>query len=309
MMSTQSQMPRQDLYQEMLSSFLHSGSEVALNIAYEFGREDLKRGVGILELTELHQQALAKELGAAESSNSERVEMNRAASRFLKETLCSFEVSRLCSKQSNVALTRLYEVFEDEAKRIAHRLHDESAQVLAVIYMELAEIAKSATVDTARRLGGVVLHLDEVSSQLRDLSHELRPLILDQLGLVPALRTLIDGIGKRSQLNIAIGGSTEGRLSPELETVMYRAVQEALTNTCRHACATQADVLVWRDEKSVHCAVSDNGRGFKMDSGAMALSQGLGLVGIRERTMALGGSCTLTSQPGHGTTVQVTIPL
>lgn len=309
MMVAQAQRPREALYQELLSAYLHSGSENSLHVAYELGREDLQNGVGLLEVAETHQQALDLALGTAENCRARRSEMNKAASRFLKETLSSFEVSRLCSRQTNDALIKLYELFESEAKRIAHRLHDESAQILAVVYLELAEIAKHATGDTALRIGSVVRHLDEVTSQLRNLSHELRPLILDQLGLMPALRALTEGVRKRSQMKITLSGSTDGRLSPELETVVYRAVQEALANTCRHASASKAEVRVWRENAMLCCAVTDNGLGFAMNSRGMTHSHGLGLVGIRERTLAQGGQFQISSQPGHGTTLHVSIPL
>jgi len=228
----------------------------------------------------------------AESCKAPRIEMNLDTSR-----------------QSNTALVRLYDVFENEARRIAHRLHDESSQVLAVVYLELAAIARNSSEETARRLDGVVTHLDEVSSQLRNLSHELRPLILDQLGLLPALCALTQGVRKRSGLSIDLAGSTRGRLSPEVETVIYRTVQEALANTCRHAFATHADVLVWLEDSHVCCAISDNGRGFMIDDGKSTLAKGLGLLGISERTLSLGGTSLVSSQPGQGTTVQVRIPL
>lgn len=306
---TQTELPRQQMYQELLSAYLNSGGENALTVAYEFGRMDLRNGIGLLEVAEAHQQALDEALRKAEDCTEIQNAMGKAASRFLKEALSPFEVSRLCHRNANDALIKLYDVFESEAKRIAHRLHDESAQMLAVVYLELAEIARHSTDDTARRIGGVVGHLDEVTSQLRSLSHELRPIILDQLGLMPALRTLAEGVRKRSLLIIDVSGDTEGRLSPALETVLYRAVQEALANVCRHAQATHVEVHVWREGDCLHCAVSDDGIGLQSEKSDAVLSQGLGLIGITERARALGGDCDISSRPGIGTTLQVTIPL
>lgn len=309
MKMTQTEVPRQQKYQELLSAYLNSGGENALTVAYEFGRSDLQNGVGLLEVAEAHQQALDEALRMADDCTVTQNAMGKAANRFLKEALSPFEVSRLCHRNSNDALIKLYDVFESEAKRIAHRLHDESAQMLAVVYLELAEIAKCATDDTARKIGGVVTHLDEVSSQLRSMSHELRPIILDQLGLMPALRALAEGVRKRSLLMIDVSGDTEGRLTPALETVLYRAVQEALANVCRHAQATHVDVHVWRESETLFCAVSDDGIGIHSDSKGTVLSQGLGLIGITERAKALGGACDISSRSGFGTTLQVTIPL
>jgi signal transduction histidine kinase len=151
--------------------------------------------------------------------------------------------------------------------------------------------------------------LDEICSQLRSLSHELRPIALDQLGLVPALRLLVNGVQKRSTLKIDLSGDTEGRLDPALETVVYRVVQEALNNVCRHASANHAEVHVWRDRESIFCSVSDNGDGFKRSQITAECSPGLGLIGMQERAKVLGGNCEISSRPGFGTTLQVQIPL
>ncbi len=310
MMMPQTEIPRQKLYQELLSAYLHSGGENALNVAYEFGRKDLQNGIGLLEIAEAHQQSLDEALSKADDCITTQNAMSKAASRFLKEALSPFEISRLCYSDSNDALIKLYDVFESEAKRIAHRLHDESAQMLAVVYLELADIARHSTDDkTSKSIGVVVGHLDEVTSQLRNLSHELRPIILDQLGLMPALRALADGVKKRSLLLIDVSGDTEGRLTPALETVIYRVVQEALTNVCRHAQATHVDVHVWRDGDSLNCAVSDNGIGLRSDKDDKRISHGLGLIGITERAKAIGGTCEISSRPGFGSTLQVRIPL
>ncbi|MDO9318386.1 MAG: phosphatase RsbU N-terminal domain-containing protein [Gammaproteobacteria bacterium] len=307
---TKTENPRQQVYQELLSAYLTSGGgEKALTVAYEIGRKDLQNGIGLLEIAETHQQALNETLSMANDCVATQSAMNRAASHFLKEALSAFEVSRLCNRQTNDVLIKLYDVFENEAKRIAHRLHDESAQMLAVVYLELAEIANSSPGDTAKRIGDVVGHLDQVSSQLRSLSHELRPIILDRLGLMPALRALADGVRKRSQLLIEVTGDTEGRLSASLEIVLYRAVQEALANVCRHARASHVDVHVWREANSLYCAVSDDGIGIQLSTDGTTISQGLGLIGITERARALGGICDVSSRPNFGTTLQVTVPL
>ena len=108
---------------------------------------------------------------------------------------------------------------------------------------------------------------------------------------------------------IEVSGDTEGRLSPALETVLYRAVQEALANVCRHAQASHVDVHVWREGDVLYCVVSDDGIGLQSESNGTVLSQGLGLIGITERARALGGNCDISSRPGFGTTLQVTIPL
>jgi signal transduction histidine kinase len=209
----------------------------------------------------------------------------------------------------NRALLKLYDVHEEVAKRIAHRLHDESAQMLAVIYLDLAEIARDAPENTVKKIDGVIRKLDEVCEQLRKLSHELRPLILDQFGLMPGLQVLADGVRKRSGLGVAVTGSIEESLPKTLETVLYRVVQEALSNVVRHAKASFVHVNLWKDQGIVHCTVTDNGNGFKVPDSNSAVFDGLGLVGIKERVAAQGGDFRIYSRSGKGTELHVEIPL
>ena len=151
----------------------------------------------------------------------------------------------------------------------------------------------------------------EVREQIRRLSHELRPLIQDQLGLVPALNFLANGITKRTGLEVAISGDTGGRLQQAVETVLYRTVQEALNNVTRHAKASRADIKVWVEKESqmLYCTVRDNGVGFEVPEDKKRMYRGLGLIGIHERIAALHGECKLLSAPGQGTELQVVIPL
>lgn len=297
------------VYKKFLSSYLDNGGESALTFAYELGRKNMQNGIGLLELADVHHQALDEVLDAFENDTAQQRDISRAACRFLSEAISPFEVARLSSRQANDALIKLYDVFENEAKRIAHRLHDESAQMLAVVYLELADIAKKSNDDTARKIFHVVSHLDEVCSQLRALSHELRPIVLDQLGLMPALKALINGVRKRSSMTIEISGDTDSRLPPDLETVIYRAVQEALANTCKHAGASHAAVHVWREKNSICCSINDNGVGLVLSPDGFVATPGLGLIGIKERARALGGVFEISSRPGSGTTLQVVIPL
>ena len=152
-------------------------------------------------------------------------------------------------------------------------------------------------------------HLDEVREQIRRLSHELRPLILDQLGVMPALNFLASGVMKRSNLQIVVSGDTGGRQSQAIEVVLYRTVQEALNNVMRHARATKVDIKVWVENELVHCSVRDNGVGFEVPEERKRMFKGLGLIGIHERIGALHGECKITSKPGDGTELHVVIPL
>ena len=293
-------------YQDMLSSYLDEGGEDALHNAYELGRRALLAGLGLLDLINIHQKAL---LAVLEDNGKNWLKCVKAAGHFQDEAFSPYEISRLSSKDANNALRRLYDVLEEEAKRIAHILHDESAQILATAYLELADIERDSPPKIAKKVNLVVSHLDEVREQLRQLSHELRPLILDQLGLVPALRFLASGIKKRQGLDVTITGDNIERLSQCIETVLYRVVQEALNNVCRHAKATEAIVKVWTRDNLVHCHIKDDGIGFEAEKAWDGKFKGLGLVGIQERLDALDGNCEIISQPGNGVELHINIPI
>ena len=200
---------------------------------------------------------------------------------------------------------------EEEAKRIAHQLHDEAGQVTASIHLALAEIAKELPAPGRRRLRQVAGYLDDIEDRLRRLSHELRPTILDDLGLVPALEFLADGISARTGIPIRVEGSTHGRLDPLVETAIYRVVQEALANIGRHSRAGRAFIAVARGRRMLRCRVCDDGVGFDVNRvlRGKERGRGLGLLGVHERIDALGGSIRIRSSPGQGTDLSVAVPL
>jgi len=297
-------------YRQLLKDYLFSSDdEGLLHEAYELGREALRDGVGLLDLSNIHQDALKAELKDSSVNYDELKHRVFRAGRLLDEILSPYEVSRLGSQDATVALRRLYEVLEAEAKRIAHILHDESGQVLATVYLELAEIKRNVPEAVVIRINHLTRMLDEVREQLRRLSHELRPLILDQLGLMPALYFLADGVKKRSGLELEIDGNTDGRLRPSIEIVLYRTVQEALANVIRHSHASKAQVNVRVENGTIYTSINDNGIGFELAHDGRYSFDGLGLIGIQERISALNGSYQFTSTPGDGTTLQVSIPL
>lgn len=213
-------------------------------------------------------------------------------------------------KQAEQALRGLNERLEEEAKRIAHALHDEAGQLLSSVHLALEEFARELPPTARERLHTIKELLDQIQEELRRLSHELRPTILDDLGLLPALEFLGNRLAKRSGLVITVQGSTEGRLAPPVETALYRSVQEALANAVRHAQATQVHVEIQRVEGAIQCSVRDDGVGFGVSSVLSRRGErGLGLIGIRERAGALGGTLSIRSTPGQGTELLVAIPL
>ena len=213
-------------------------------------------------------------------------------------------------RRAQEALRRLNERLEEEARRIAHALHDEAGQLLASVHLALEEVARELPAPAAERFRAVRPLLDVIEEQLRRLSHELRPTVLDDLGLVPALEFLAGGVSKRAGIAVTVEGSTGGRLRPGIETALYRIAQEALTNVTKHARATCASIRLGRQGELLRCSVRDDGIGFDLPSlQARRGAQGLGLIGIRERVGALGGSLEISSAPGQGTDLAITIPL
>lgn len=197
---------------------------------------------------------------------------------------------------------------EEEARRIAHELHDEAGQLLASVHIALDNLAQQVPerAGTVRELHGL---LDRVDGQLRRLSRELRPTILDDLGLSPALEWLAQGVAQRTGLDITVDALI-GRLPSPIETALYRVIQEALTNATRHAHASKVEIIVREEPPVVRAIVRDDGQGFDVEAAlARRGDRGLGLIGMRERVEALGGQFTIGSAAGKGTEVSVTIPL
>ncbi len=197
---------------------------------------------------------------------------------------------------------------EEEARRIAHELHDEAGQLLASVHIALDGLLQQ-TPEQARTVRDLHGLLDRVEDQLRRLSRELRPTILDDLGLGPALEWLAESVAQRTGLTLTIHASIE-RLPSAIETALYRVIQEALTNASRHARATTIEVKVWEEDSSIHATVRDDGEGFDVETALRRRGErGLGLIGMRERVVeALGGEFTIRSAPRMGTEVLVSIP-
>jgi len=201
----------------------------------------------------------------------------------------------------------LNETLESELKKIAHALHDEAGQLLASVHIAIADIADELPPRHRERLNEVKWLLGKIETELRSLSHELRPMVLDRLGLQPALQFLAENVGRRAGVAVAVTGKLGARLPPAVEITLYRIAQEALNNVIKHARASTANIEVRHTSERVSCTVRDDGVGFaenRLEGGT-----GLGLVGIRERLGALGGSVHIASQPGRGTTLRAEIPL
>jgi len=197
---------------------------------------------------------------------------------------------------------------EEERRRCARELHDETLQSLGALRVQLASALAGDDVDGLRAaVSGAVAELGREITNLRALITDLRPASLDELGLEPALEALFDRTWARHRVpvhaEVHLDRSEPGRLDPELETAVYRIVQEALTNVVRHAAASWAEVAVIEDHGSIAIRVRDDGRGFDpLDSAA-----GFGLIGMHERVSLAGGRLEIRSS-SRGTTIFASMP-
>jgi PAS domain S-box-containing protein len=210
---------------------------------------------------------------------------------------------------------RLISAQEAERLRISQELHDEMGQALTAMRINLAaiqeELLPECTPTVGERLAEASWLADHALEQMRELAHELRPSMLDDLGLVPALHWYVNRFSKRLEVVVefeAIG--LEERLPAEVETALYRVVQEALTNVARHAQARTVWMRLERTDSGVVASIEDDGQGFDVrEAGRRASSEGgAGLIGMRERVASVGGSLSIKSTPGKGTLLSIDIP-
>ena len=249
---------------------------------------------------------------ALERRNRELIELHEQRARALAESQEKEE--RLREAYGNLrALTRRLEAAkEDERRRIARELHDEMGQALtaAKITIDLAERAAGGGLG-GREMEGAASLIDRIIDRARDLSLDLRPPLLDERGLGPALRGYLEAQSRRSGMAIAVEAPDDlGRLPSELEIAVFRIVQEAVTNALRHAGASRIEVRVGRAEDRVELVVRDDGGGFDVNAAFARAAAGrhLGLLGIRERIEMLGGQVEFRSSPGQGAEIRATLP-
>ena len=212
--------------------------------------------------------------------------------------------------RTEAAMRRLNTLLEVQSARIAGALHDEASQCLASAHLAIADIALDVPPPVQARLQEVRLQLDEVAAQLRRVSHELHPTILDDLDPIDAIKSAARTFARRTRVQLAIEVHIDERCPPDVGAILYRFVQEALTNIGEHAQATSVSIAVAREGARLVCAVRDDGVGF--DVAATLAGCGhrrLGLLLVRDRLEAAGGSLDITSAPRKGTRLRAVMPL
>lgn len=200
---------------------------------------------------------------------------------------------------------------EEERKRISRELHDETAQALTSLLVRLRLLQGTQNLEDVRH---GIAELRELTARtvedVRKLAVELRPTMLDNLGLVAAIEWYSRELSH--QIDAPIDFNVDGvidRLPADVELVIYRVVQEALTNLARHARATHASVELIAQDDGLEVRIADNGVGFDLTEATSSRERGLGLFGMRERVELIGGSFLIRSAPGAGTTMLVRVPL
>ena len=299
----------EDEYRSSLREYAAGRGEPALRRAYELGRLALAERKSLVEIASLHHQAVLALVRGAKSEKR-RDELFQAGAEFLAECLSPYEMAHRGFQDAVKALRQLNETLEEEIKRIAYAVHDDAGQLLVAVHLALDEVARDLPKAQQDQVGQIEGLLNQVEKHLRRYSHELRPTILDDLGWVPAIRFLAEGISKRSDLPIHIQATVSERLPSAVETALYRTVQEGLTNAIKHAKASNIWIRAWKENLVLCCSVRDDGDGF--DSGqvrAAAGPKGLGLIAMQERVSAIGGTLRIESCPGRGTELSIRVPL
>ncbi|HTP38083.1 MAG TPA: ATP-binding protein [Steroidobacteraceae bacterium] len=291
-----------DEYRKTLHRHLRGTDDAALGSAAEMGRRAMAAGYGLIDVVSLHNRAAA---GMVQGSA-----LDQAAQSFLLASLAPFEAAYRSLDEANAALRRFNEMLEAEVGRIAHGLH-QAGSILATATLELDMAAKKLLPSGPQRLAGVRRFLDETGEHLRQLSHELRPSILDDLGLRHALDFLAQGFERRNGLKVTVTGQLRDRLPVPAEIAIYRIAHEALNNAVRHGGESPSvRITLEQQGQECRCVISDDGPGFDSRTVlARGGRRGLGLLGMRERASAVGGTCAIRSKAGQGTTIEMAVPL
>jgi len=295
-------------YRAAFQEYARRGGEDSLGRAYALGRRGIDEKKSLVELASLHHRTVLALLDDARGA-SRHQQLLTAAGEFLAETVSPYEMAHLGVQDAITALRQVNETLETEIKRVAYAVHDEAGQLLVAVHLALADLARELPSVQQDRVAQIEKLLKQVENHLRQYSHELRPTILDDLGWIPAIQFLAQGVSKRANLRIQIKTTVTGRLPPPIETALYRIVQEALANAAKHSKATQVRIRVGRTKGVLHCSIEDNGRGF--DAPALRSNSrrnGLGLIAMQERLNGIGGTLSIDSVRGRGTRLLIQLP-
>lgn len=229
------------------------------------------------------------------------------------KTMRGFSIDITNSKQSEYTLRslsgRLINAQEEERRRVARELHDDLNQRMALLSIELEQLARiTKPFDLGRSLKSVQNQAREISADIHRLSYQLHPSKLDHLGLAAAVGSLCRELSEKGDLEVELQQSSlPAKLPSDVTLCVFRIAQEALRNCAKHSGARTARVTLGNSGEEIRLSVSDDGCGFDMESEAM--KRGLGFTSMRERLRIVGGAMEVQSRPGHGTVIEVSVPL
>jgi signal transduction histidine kinase len=262
----------------------------------------------IIALGETNRRSLARSLKAEELLQRAHDELERKVEERTADLNTANESLRELS-------SRLQQMRDEERRQIARELHDSVGQLLAALSMNLVAVQRQADkLDSAgaRAVSENGAMVEQISREIRTISHLLHPPLLDVAGLASALRWYVDGFSERSNIKVNLDIPEEfGRLSEEMEIAIFRMVQECLTNIHRHSGGTSAAIRVYEEDHRIRVEVQDEGKGMPVEKQLQISSSGqsgVGFRGMRERLRQLGGTLEIQSS-GRGTTVTALLPL
>ncbi|HKQ97823.1 MAG TPA: two-component regulator propeller domain-containing protein [Candidatus Polarisedimenticolia bacterium] len=279
-------------------------AEMTIEVVPPFWMTGWFRGVAILALVTAAVAVHRVRLAAVERRNRELEALTEQRERARNELAAAYD--RLSH------LTRRLEAAkEDERQRIARELHDDMGPSLTAVIINLQLLARGVATGLVARLHDTIGIVDRLVQRVRDLSLDLRPPLLDELGLGDALRGYMEAQAARAGLAIRVeAGDGLAELPREIQVHAFRVAQEAVTNAIRHAAARQVVVRLAREAGQVAITVRDDGRGFDARAVLGALSvKSVGLMGMQERVRSLGGVLVVDSAPGRGTEITARIPV
>ena len=254
-------------------------------------------------------EAINKTVGEFTLTDSEMLESLAGSAAVAMENARLFDQVRSGRRRLHALSRQLVDVQEAERRRIARELHDEIGQALTGLKLMLDMSTRGSAETIHADLAEAQALTNDLLMRVRELSLNLRPAMLDDLGLAPTLVWHIERYTSMTNIRVDLRHARlDQRFSPEIETAAYRIVQEALTNVARHAKVSQVTVRVWASEDVLGVQVEDSGVGFDVEA-ALASGASSGLLGMRERVALLDGQLTLESTLGEGTCLTTELPL
>ncbi len=258
-------------------------------------------------------QSLQQLIQTLKERNEELARINGELELEVSERKRTENALRLSEQALRDLSNRLLHVQEEERKRLSRELHDEVGQALTAINVNLTVLGRNDAGDAPafqRKVADTQQLLEQTMETVHRFAHELRPALLDDLGLLPALRSYSKSFAERTGIPVHFNACDQAeKLSPEQKVVVFRLVQESLNNVAKHARASRVELTLAAEARHVQLCIQDNGRSFNAETVRANPTKRLGLLGMQERVRLVNGRLVIEAQPGQGTAVRAEIPL